>query len=152
MNSPTEPVTGMSTPTTEDMVRDSKVTEAFVPANDPKQKLGVRQRAIFAAEWAAGLAIGTVLCPFVSPVFALILAFQILDGMRTLPLVLKFPLGIVITILLIPVMLIPAWVICAVLGHEMVSARPAEDVEGKYSKTFGSSRIKRFSRKWWIAN
>jgi len=112
----------------------SPLTEAFVPANDPKQKLGVRQRAIFTAEWAAGLVIATVLCPFVSPVFALFLAFHILDGMRTLPLVLKFPLGIIFTIVLIPVMLIPAWGICAVLGHEMVSTPACRACGGKIFK------------------
>ena len=54
--------------------------------------------------------------------------------MRTLPLVLKFPLGIVFTILLIPVMLIPAWGICAVLGHEMVSTPACRACGGKVFK------------------
>lgn len=112
----------------------SPLTEAFVPATDPKQKLGIQQRAIFAAEWAAGVAIGTVLCPFVSPVFALFLTFHILEGMRMLPLVLKVPLGVVLTIVLIPVMLIPAWVICAVFGHEMVSTPACRACGGKVFK------------------
>ena len=113
---------------------ESPLTAAFVPANDPKQKLGVRQRAIFAAEWAAGFAIATVLCPFASPVFALVAALHILEGFRKMPRILKFPLGIVLTIVLIPVMLIPAWGIIALFGHDMVSTPTCRACGGKVLK------------------
>ena len=110
------------------------MTAAFVPANDPKQKLGVRQRAIFAAGWAFGFAIATVLCPFASHVFALVAALHILEGFCKMPRILKFPVGIVLTVVLIPVMLIPAWGIIALFGHDMVSTPTCRACGGKAFK------------------